>query len=183
MDDDLFTYEDEIANIPCDLRVDDDSENEADVMGFDPSDIAFTEWLGSKGDDEVDPDLLTKDIMGFKTYDDYKDDWIYEWNKDVPWVDEKPWTNTGVWTEPKLVIHTCKPFNYKTGCSEWPTCSWMNDGYCNGGNLPGTFIIKNQLHYQDYKWYEALEDSELKNEALRNKAVIEGSIKDDDDDE
>ncbi|GJS23298.1 putative reverse transcriptase domain-containing protein [Tanacetum coccineum] len=136
MDDDLFTYEVEIANIPCDLRVDDDSEHEADDMGFDPSDIAFTEWLGSKffnyktmdhytmkalwiywirGDDEVeltdeefsdnedeiakvfridtnifdyetpicsafnefnyllkvDPDLLTKDIMGFKTYDDY----------------------------------------------------------------------------------------------------------------
>ncbi|GJV26101.1 hypothetical protein Tco_1378796 [Tanacetum coccineum] len=27
---------------------------------------------------KVDPDLLTKDIMGFKTYEDYKDDWIYE---------------------------------------------------------------------------------------------------------
>ncbi|GKA54327.1 hypothetical protein Tco_0753276 [Tanacetum coccineum] len=145
------------------FNLDDDSEHEADDMGFDPSDIAFTEWLGSKflnyktmdhytmkalwiywigGDDEVeltdeefsnneneivevfrvdtnifdyetpifsafnefnyllkvDPDLLTKDIMGFKTYDDYKDDWIYEWNKDVPWVDEKPWTKIGVWT-------------------------------------------------------------------------------------
>ncbi|GJW69382.1 retrovirus-related pol polyprotein from transposon TNT 1-94 [Tanacetum coccineum] len=59
--------------------------------------------------------------------------------------------------------------------------SWMNDGYCNGGNLPGTFIIENQLHYQDYEWYEALEDSELKDEALRNKAIMEGFIKDDDD--
>ncbi|GJX11613.1 hypothetical protein Tco_0201472 [Tanacetum coccineum] len=45
---------------------------------------------------QIDPDLLTKDIEGFKTYEDYKDDWIYEWNKDVPWVDEKPWTNAGV---------------------------------------------------------------------------------------
>ncbi|GJZ75956.1 hypothetical protein Tco_0640421 [Tanacetum coccineum] len=26
----------------------------------------------------IDPDLLTKDIEGFKTYDEYKDDWIYE---------------------------------------------------------------------------------------------------------
>ncbi|GJR44982.1 hypothetical protein Tco_1313085 [Tanacetum coccineum] len=118
--------------------------------------------------------------MGFKTYDDYKDDWIYEWNKDVPWVDEKPWTDTRVWTEPKPVIHTFKPNNYKTGCSEWPTCSWMNDGYCNGGNLSGTFIIENQLHYQDYEWYKALEDSELKDDALRNKAIMEGFIKDDD---
>ncbi|GJZ77737.1 hypothetical protein Tco_0642409, partial [Tanacetum coccineum] len=156
MDDDLFTYEVEIANILCDLRVDDDSEDEVDDMGFYPFDIAFTEWLGSKFFNyktmdhytmkAVVSDLLTKDIIGFKTYDDYKDDWIYEWNKDVPWVDEKPWTDTGVWIEPNPVIHTCKPFNYKTGYSEWPTCSWMNDGYCNGGNLPGIFIIENQLH-------------------------------------
>ncbi|GJR00776.1 hypothetical protein Tco_0523760 [Tanacetum coccineum] len=27
---------------------------------------------------QIDPDLLTKDIEGFKTYDDYKNDWIYE---------------------------------------------------------------------------------------------------------
>ncbi|GKF28461.1 hypothetical protein Tco_0094803, partial [Tanacetum coccineum] len=53
--------------------------------------------------------------------------------------------------------------------------------YCNGGNLPpGTYIIGNQLHYQDYEWYEALEDSELKDEALRNKAIMEGFINDDD---
>ncbi|GKG30325.1 hypothetical protein Tco_0420223, partial [Tanacetum coccineum] len=122
--------------------MDDDSEDEADNnMGYDPSDVTFIEWLGSKnfnyktmnqctmkalwiywirGDDEVeltdeessddedeiskvfridtnifdyetplcsafnefnyllkvDPDLLTKDIMRFKTYEDYKDDWI-----------------------------------------------------------------------------------------------------------
>ncbi|GKA23402.1 hypothetical protein Tco_0709364 [Tanacetum coccineum] len=247
MDDDLFTYEVEIANIPCDSKMDNDSEQEADDdMGYDPSDVAFIEWLGSKnfnyktmdhytmkalwiywirGDDEVeltdeessdnddeiaevfridtnifdyetplcsafnefnyllkvDPDLLTKDIIGFKTYEDYKDDWIYEWNKDVPWVDEKPWTDAGVWTKPTPVKHTCKPFNYKTGCSEWPTCSWKDDGYCNGGNLPGAYIIGNQLHYQDYEWYEALEDCKLKDEALRNKAIMEGSIKEDDD--
>ncbi|GJW54333.1 hypothetical protein Tco_0098418 [Tanacetum coccineum] len=42
---------------------------------------------------QIDPDLLTKDIEGFQTYDEYKDDWIYEWNKDIPWVDEKPWTD------------------------------------------------------------------------------------------
>ncbi|GJS29666.1 hypothetical protein Tco_0490286 [Tanacetum coccineum] len=227
--------------------MDDDSEDETDDdMGYDPSDVAFIEWLGSKifnyktmdqytmkalwiywirGDDEVeltdeesydnedeivevfridtnvfdyetpicsafnefnyllkvDPDLLTKDIIGFKTYEDYKDDWIYEWNKDVPWVDEKPWTNVGVWTESKLVIHTCKPFNYKIGCSEWPTCSWVDDGYYNRGNLPGTYIIGNQLHYQDLEWYEALEDSKLKEEALRNKAIMDGFVNDDDD--
>nr|GEU63141.1 hypothetical protein [Tanacetum cinerariifolium] len=55
-----------------------------------------------------------------------------------------------------------------------------DDVYCNGGNLPGTYINGNQLHYQDYEWYEALEDNELKYEALRNKAIIEGFLKHED---
>ncbi|GJR58170.1 hypothetical protein Tco_1500332 [Tanacetum coccineum] len=137
---DLFTYEVEVANILCNSKMDDDSEDDDDDdMGYDPSDVAFTEWLGSKHfnymtmdhytikalwiywirrDDEVElideeysddmdeaakvfridtnlfdfetpickafnefnyllqinPDLLTKDIEGFKTYEDYKND-------------------------------------------------------------------------------------------------------------
>ncbi|GKD71549.1 hypothetical protein Tco_1325639, partial [Tanacetum coccineum] len=34
---------------------------------------------------------------------------------------------------------------------------------------------------KDYEWYEALEDSELKDEALRNKTIMEGFINEDDD--
>ncbi|GJZ66441.1 hypothetical protein Tco_0623137 [Tanacetum coccineum] len=143
MDDDLFTYEVKVANIECGSNVDDDSERGVshdtdDDMGYDPSDVAFTEWL--RGDDEleltdeesfdsedevaevfridtnifdfetlmckafkefnylvqIDPDLLTKDIEGFKTYKDYKDDWIYEWNENVPWVYDKPWLDNGI---------------------------------------------------------------------------------------
>ncbi|GKF42731.1 hypothetical protein Tco_0126073, partial [Tanacetum coccineum] len=45
MDDDLFTYEVKVANISCDSNKDDDT-------GYDPSDVAFIEWLG--GDDEVE---------------------------------------------------------------------------------------------------------------------------------
>ncbi|GJZ14535.1 hypothetical protein Tco_0550212, partial [Tanacetum coccineum] len=72
MDDDLFTYEVEVANILCDSNKDDGSEqrmsHEADDdTGYDPSDVAFTECLGSnhytkkalwiywiRGDDEVE---------------------------------------------------------------------------------------------------------------------------------
>ncbi|GJY69014.1 hypothetical protein Tco_0471996 [Tanacetum coccineum] len=100
---------------------------------------------------KIDPDLLTKDIEGFKTYEEYKDDWIYEWNENVPWVHENSWTDTG-----------------------------KEDGYCNGGNLPGAYIVGNTLHYQDLEWYDALKDSELKDEALRNKAIMEGLIDKDD---
>ncbi|GJR35065.1 hypothetical protein Tco_1210749 [Tanacetum coccineum] len=225
MDDDLFTHEGEVTDIPCDQNLNDDSEQQVphdadDDMGFNPSDVAFTEWLGSKlfnyktmdrytmkalwiywirGDDEVeltdeessddedevaevfridtnlfdfeaplckafnefnylfkvDPYLLTKEIIRFKTYEDYKDGWIYEWNENVPWVYDRPWLDEGIWKEPTPVKHHCKPFNYKNGCSEWPTCSWRDDGFCNGGNLPGAYIIGNQLYYQDYEWYEA----------------------------
>ncbi|GJX33835.1 hypothetical protein Tco_0245392 [Tanacetum coccineum] len=129
---------------------------------------------------KIDPNLLTKDIEGFKTYNEYKDDWIYEWNENVPWVHKKPWTDTRVRTEPTPVVHYCKPFNYKGGYSEWPTCSWKEDGYCNGGNLLGAYIIGNTLRYQDLEWYDALKDNELKDEALRNKAIIEGLIDEED---
>ncbi|GJY73063.1 hypothetical protein Tco_0477494 [Tanacetum coccineum] len=55
----------------------------------------------------------------------------------------------------------------------------MNDRYCNGGNLPGTYIIGNQLHYLDYEWYVAFKDSKLRNETLRNTAIMEGFINED----
>ncbi|GJX85364.1 hypothetical protein Tco_0336138 [Tanacetum coccineum] len=151
MEGDLFTYEVEIAevtNIPCDLKREDDSEqqmsHESDNdMEYDPydargdDDVELTDEESSNSDDEdevakifrietnvfdfktplcrafkefnylfqIDPDVLTKDIDGFKTYEEYKDDWIYEWNKDVPLVHERPWTENGVWKEPTLVKH------------------------------------------------------------------------------
>ncbi|GKA90929.1 hypothetical protein Tco_0812799, partial [Tanacetum coccineum] len=97
-------------------------------------------------------------IEGFKTYEDYKDDWIYEWNKDVPWVHEKPWTDDGAWKGPAL----------------------RDDGYCNGESLPGAYIVGNALCYQDFKWYKALKDGKLKEEALKNEAIMEGIIEDED---
>ncbi|GJU86940.1 hypothetical protein Tco_1294486 [Tanacetum coccineum] len=222
MDDDLFTYEIGVANIPCNSNMDDDSEEQMsheadDDMGYDPSDIRgddeveLTNKESSDNEDEVaevfridtnifdfetplckafkefnyllqiDPDLLTIDIVVFKTYENYKDDWIYEWNENVPWVYDKPWLDNGIWKEPTPVKHHCKPFNYKTGCSEWPTCSWTEDGYYNGGNFSSAYVIGNSLHYQDLEWYEGLDDIELKEEALRNKAIMEGLIEKDDD--
>ncbi|GKB10467.1 hypothetical protein Tco_0844390 [Tanacetum coccineum] len=95
-----------------------------------------------------------KKIEGFKTYEEYKDDWIYEWNENVPWVHEitidcgkKKTIYFGVWTEPTLVVHYSKPFNYKSGYSEWPTYSWKEDGHCNRGNLPGAYIVGKMLRY------------------------------------
>ncbi|GJW89134.1 hypothetical protein Tco_0164474 [Tanacetum coccineum] len=55
------------ANIPCNSVMDDDLEDETDDdMGYDPSDVAFIEWLRSK-------------IFNYKTMDQYtmKALWIY----------------------------------------------------------------------------------------------------------
>ncbi|GKD57333.1 hypothetical protein Tco_1290720 [Tanacetum coccineum] len=65
---------------------------------------------------EIDIDVLIRDIPGFKTYEDYKNTWIYEWNNEVPWVDEKPWLEDGIWKEPTNdICHECKPFGFKSG--------------------------------------------------------------------
>ncbi|GJY86915.1 hypothetical protein Tco_0500941 [Tanacetum coccineum] len=56
MDNDLFTYEVEISNIPCNSKMDDDLEHEADDdMGYDPSDVAFIECsLDEESSDDED---------------------------------------------------------------------------------------------------------------------------------
>ncbi|GKC25543.1 hypothetical protein Tco_1027693 [Tanacetum coccineum] len=57
---------------------------------------------------------------------------------------------------------------------------WKDDGYCNEGNFRGAYIIRNTLRYQDLEWYEALKDGKLKEEALKNKAIMDGMIDEDD---
>ncbi|GJW58745.1 hypothetical protein Tco_0105476 [Tanacetum coccineum] len=163
MDDDLFTYEVEIAEARSDDEVkltdeeSSDSKNEDEVAKkfrietnvFDfesPLCRAFKEFNYLL---QINLDVLTNNIDRFKTYKDYKDDWIYECNKDVPWVHERPWTDDGARKEPALVEHY-------------------------------SYIVGNTLRYQDFEWYEALKDGKLKEEALKNKAIMEGIIEDKD---
>ncbi|GKD15643.1 hypothetical protein Tco_1200050 [Tanacetum coccineum] len=98
MDNDLFTYEVEISNIPCNSKMDDDLEHEADDdMGGD-DEVELTDEESSDDEDEiaeifridtnifdyetplclafnefnyllkVDSDLLKKDIIGFLSH-------------------------------------------------------------------------------------------------------------------
>ncbi|GKE80263.1 hypothetical protein Tco_1550263, partial [Tanacetum coccineum] len=124
MDDDLHMRGDDEVELIDEESFDSDDEDEvAEVFRIDTNIFNFETPICKAFKEfnyllQIDPDLPTKDIEGFKTYEDFKDNWIYEWNKDVSWVHDKPWTETGVWTEPTPVVHRCKPFNYKTGCSE-----------------------------------------------------------------
>ncbi|GKB77266.1 hypothetical protein Tco_0944161 [Tanacetum coccineum] len=137
MDDDLFTYEVEIANIQSDLKGDDDSgekmSREADDdMGYDPFDNEFTSWLASK-------------YFNYKTMDHYtkKALWIY-------WIREDDEVE-------------------------------LTDEESSDDEYEGVEVFR--IDTNDYEWYEALEDSDLKKVALWNKAIMEGLINEDNDDE
>ncbi|GKD88757.1 hypothetical protein Tco_1364264, partial [Tanacetum coccineum] len=140
MDDDLFTYDVQVPNIPCDSNKDNDSEQRMshendDDMGYDPSDVVFTEWLGSK-------------FFNYKTMDHYtkKALWIY-------WIrgdDEVELTDEEFFNDEDEVAEVL-----------------------------GSTLIYLTLRRLYLEWYEALEDSELKDVALRNKAIMEGLISDD----
>ncbi|GKD23235.1 hypothetical protein Tco_1224938, partial [Tanacetum coccineum] len=98
---------------------------------------------------KIDVDVLTNDIPGFKTYDEYKDAWIYEWKKDIQWVANMPWLGYGPWMEPSDNIeHICKPFRFKNGHFMWPTCNWKKEKYCNGGDLPGVIRSGDVIYFE-----------------------------------
>ncbi|GKE81526.1 hypothetical protein Tco_1551526 [Tanacetum coccineum] len=63
----------------------------------------------------------------------------------------------------------------KNGRTKWPTCSSNEDGFCNGGELPGMVLVGYMRYFQDHEWYNDLMDGSLKDEALEQKAVCEES--------
>ncbi|GKE19549.1 hypothetical protein Tco_1427126 [Tanacetum coccineum] len=165
MDDDLITYEVEIAevtNIPCDLKKEDDSEQQMsyesdDDMEYDPSD--------ARGYDEVE---LTDE----ESYDSEDEDEVAKFFR----------IETNIYLLKILRdLRLTKIIRMIGFTNETKMChGWRDDGYCNRGNLPGAYIVGNALRYQDFEWYEALKDGKLKEEALKNKAIMEGIIEDED---
>ncbi|GJS36629.1 hypothetical protein Tco_0535011 [Tanacetum coccineum] len=114
---------------------------------------------------KVDPELFTHDIERTKTYEDYKN----ELNDEI----EEPWSKDGVPYE--ICDHICEPFRFKNGKAKWPTCNSNEDGFCNGGELPGMVRVGYMTYFQDYEWYNKLADGNLKEEALKQKAIYEKS--------
>ncbi|GJT66654.1 hypothetical protein Tco_1018134 [Tanacetum coccineum] len=173
IDDDLFTYEVRIPGLSCPPYDEPQCDN---LKNYDHEvyerNLCYDEEEKSYAE-AIDTDLFTRDIPIFKTYEEYKNAWIHEWNKDVPWVPEEPWSGNGVPYE--IVDHHCVPFHLKSGHVEWPTCHSNDDGYCDGGYLPGMIQNKNIVYFQDYEWHGGLEDGKLKDKALMKKAEFEES--------
>ncbi|GJW25946.1 hypothetical protein Tco_0039757 [Tanacetum coccineum] len=155
MDDDLFTYEVEIANILCDSNKDDDSKqrmsHEADDdMRYDPSDI--------RGDGEVE---LTNEEFS-DNEDEVAETYLLRTLRDSRLMMNI--RMIGSMNGTKIYHRLMRNHGLKLEF---------------GQNQNHAYHIGNSLHYQDLEWYEALEDSKLKEKALRNKAIMDGLINDD----
>nr|GEW90707.1 VIER F-box protein 2 [Tanacetum cinerariifolium] len=178
-------------------------------MEYDPSVVAFAEWLASKfynhktldrisdPDDEnlidkdevdkifrietnildfetpickvfdefnyllkIDIDLLTSDILRFKTYIEFKNEWMGDWNK-IPWVPEEPWSGDGILIDD--IRHIYKPIRFKNGKAKWPTCNLNDEGFYNGGELSGMVRVGYMTYFQDYEWMNDHECSPFSN--------------------
>ncbi|GJZ10583.1 hypothetical protein Tco_0545342, partial [Tanacetum coccineum] len=114
---------------------------------------------------KVDPKLFTHDIERTKTYEDYEN----ELNDEL----EEPWCKDGVPYE--ICDHIYEPFHFKNGKTKWATYSSNDDGFCNGGELPGMVRVGYIMYFQDYEWYNDLIDSSLTDEAMKQKAIYEKS--------
>ena len=93
---------------------------------------------------KIDTDLFIKDLPDFKTFEAFRNTWLYEWNDQVPWVSNKP----AYYDE---LEHSCEPIRFMDGTYEWPSCDWRNEGICNGGSL-------NDENFCEYDW-EKLHDN------------------------
>ncbi|GKD01959.1 hypothetical protein Tco_1172233 [Tanacetum coccineum] len=161
--------------------------NNTSVIKWDPANPRFEGWLATKFVNYKMMDIFTKGAL-----------WDY-WKMggdEIEVSDDESSDLEEYWSDKE---ETAKNFKIETDVFDYetPLCLAFNefnyllkvdpdlltkdimgeDGYCNGGNLPGAYVIGNSLHYQDLEWYEALKDSKLKNKALRNKvAYMEGLI-------
>nr|GEX84924.1 hypothetical protein [Tanacetum cinerariifolium] len=75
-------------------------------------------------------------------------------------------------TFPISLIGNASKWNNKT---KWPTCNSNEDGFYNGGELPGIVRVGYMTYFQDHEWYDGLMDEILKDEALEQKSIYENS--------
>ncbi|PWA55759.1 hypothetical protein CTI12_AA424930 [Artemisia annua] len=140
-------------------------------------DISVEQWLDLKyGDPELAPmDEETEKRcngsnlpgiydIGYLTYCE-----SYEWYEELEDGDLK---NKAL-MEKALLEAPREHESDEDGRVEWPTCNWETEKHCNGSNLPGIYDIGYLTYCESYEWYEELEDGDLKNKALMEKALLE----------
>ncbi|GJW06767.1 hypothetical protein Tco_1569190 [Tanacetum coccineum] len=144
-------------------------------------------WIyWTRGDDEnlIDKDEVAEifrietDIFDFKTpickaFNEFN--YLIKIDIDLltTWVPEKPWSKNGIPIDD--IHHICELIRFKNGKAKWPTCNSNDEGFYNGGELPGMVQVGYMTYFQDHEWYDDLVDGKLKKEALKQKTIYEKS--------
>ncbi|GJW01812.1 hypothetical protein Tco_1557063 [Tanacetum coccineum] len=103
-------------------------------MEYNPSNMVFAKWLASRFYKHSEMDWTRR--MRYRSIGcEFKNEWMGEWNKGIPWVFEEPWPENRV--PHQVTGHICKPFHFKNVNAKWPTYNWKDEGFCNGGELLG----------------------------------------------
>ncbi|GKB55522.1 hypothetical protein Tco_0906275 [Tanacetum coccineum] len=154
-------------------------------MEYNPTNLVFAEWLASKFYNHLDMDWYTKNALGVywmrgdyevvlsnKEVSDLKDE-----NNDEREIAKVFRIETNLLDYETPLCIKFNEFNYllKDGKAKWPTCNSNEDGFCNGGELPGMVRVGYMTYFQDYEWYDELADDNLKEEALKQKGIYEKS--------
>lgn len=114
---------------------------------------------------KTETDLLTHDIPGFKTYEEFKDEWMNKIDKEKPWAMEKPWSKR---KKPKDdTHHIYELFHFMDGRTKLTTCNSDDDGFPNGGKLLRIIRFGHMIYFQDNEWYKNLMDRQLEDDALK----------------
>ncbi|GJR21785.1 hypothetical protein Tco_0970312 [Tanacetum coccineum] len=130
---------------------------------WDPTIVEFENWITDNDSNPRDDNLIEENEIA-----------------QIFRINMMYFTLRHLYTEPiNNIHHPWKPLHFKKGAAKWSTCNWKEDGYCNTGDLPDLIREGNSNRYQDYEWYAIIEDSELKEEALNNKAILDELMKND----
>ncbi|GKE27657.1 hypothetical protein Tco_1443041 [Tanacetum coccineum] len=126
---------------------------------------------------QIDPNVLTKDIDVFKTYEEYKDDWRYEWNKDVPWWPTCSWKDDGYYNRGNLLgAYICG----NTLCYQDLEC---NEGWKRWDDFDNTNRdneeSENEMENEDEERSEVFDDHERTVCYKRRFEMVKYSFRDD----
>ncbi|GJY59924.1 hypothetical protein Tco_0459816 [Tanacetum coccineum] len=103
---------------------------------------------------KIDPDLLTKDIEGFKTYEEFKDDWIYEIIND----DESSNNGWRRWDGYEIADHDQEEREYENGHEDKERCELFDDHKLSVCNIRRFEMIK--YSFGDDEEYVAIKEDE-----------------------
>ncbi|GJT89861.1 hypothetical protein Tco_1078706 [Tanacetum coccineum] len=147
----------------------------------DPPNVEFAIWLASKFNNHMTMDWYTKnalwlywkrgddeEVLNYDELSNLKEENLREGNK----IAKVFRIETDIFLFETPLCKEFKEFNHLLQIDvdvltrDLPGFK-TEDGYCNGGDLPGMIREGNMVYFQDYEWYEGLEDGDLKEETLK----------------